>query len=1094
MDQKTAAEIIRASHFFDEAWYRRTYPDVAMLDLDPALHYVLYGAGLGRDPSPAFNTRFYFATNPEVLGEKVNPLLHLLAAGPDNAAEFSRLLGDVRALPHPSGATDRATAEDAATKHLASSADLVRPHFDMDFYREQGACVPAEMDPVEHYLVTGWRLGLAPNRWFDPLGYVALNRHIARTGINPFLHFLRTGLAAGSTPNPFFRDRFFRHPDLERPGLAEYGPISQILKYCEAGPGHLLTSGRICVHVHAFYLEMLVDVHTVLRRIPAPFTLLVSISEGQDAAKVQTFFEMGLDLAVRVVVRAVPNRGRDAAPWVVHFRDDIVDSDIFCHFHTKHSSHSNDHKYWFRFLCHSILGSQEIVSQILRTFSDDQTVGLVSPAYWPLVRRQPNFGKAKPEFDRLLSRLNASGRYDHCPDFPAGSFFWCRTRILIPLFEAGLTLTDFPEEQGQVCGTLGHAVERALNVFSTEAGLRTVFVAPDWSHELAEQRPLEIRFSPDELTTNPRLTVSVIIPSWNRRQFLLEALNSAFNQTLAPKEVIVIGDGSTDGTVDLVRHMFADQIAGGQLKLIAVEHRGVSSARNTGLDAASGDIITYLDSNNTWRPEYLAHVVTVFERYPNALSGYADFVQHERDRNRTRLHRRSYDRAALLQENFIDLNVFFHRRAVLEHGYRFDPGLKRLMDWDFIIGVTSHRAPIHVDYVGADYNLDKAALGNITHTMLLGQDMARVQQKHRRERLFYRREPLSFAIKCPAPIRDAARAWGDLHFAMSLCSALERLGCRTRIDLLEAWESEKGEQDDVVVVLRGLSRYKPKPQHINFMWHISRPDKVGLDEMREFDHVFVASYSETQALHPKLGVKVSVLMQCSDPELFHGGAIPSGIPEHDLLFVGNSCGVDRWMPKTCVERGLPVAVYGRAWGDQLPASVVRGTQVRNQTLSAYYRSAKIVLNDHWPDMAKRGFISNRIFDAGLSGALVLSDSFAGEEIFFGSVITCRDGEDLEEKVRFFLANEPVRRALGERLRQTVAMSHTFDHRARELVRVAQQIAALRLGLPAGAASSNSDGPAPPLPVLPRSSRDTAEQLEQDEHSLNRLGIPNSACV
>jgi spore maturation protein CgeB len=169
------------------------------------------------------------------------------------------------------------------------------------------------------------------------------------------------------------------------------------------------------------------------------------------------------------------------------------------------------------------------------------------------------------------------------------------------------------------------------------------------------------------------------------------------------------------------------------------------------------------------------------------------------------------------------------------------------------------------------------------------------------------------------------------------------------------------------------------------------------------------------------------------------------------------------MPRTCVEQNLPVTVYGRGWEDRLPKEVVAGSSVRNELLSDYYRAAKIVLNDHWPDMARRGFISNRIFDAGLSGTLVISDDFEGKEIFFGSVPTCRDRAELEEKTRFFLASEEARRTLAGRLRHIVALSHTFDHRAQTLLRIARRTAAFRLGLPAGLATTTIDRPveAPP---------------------------------
>jgi spore maturation protein CgeB len=147
--------------------------------------------------------------------------------------------------------------------------------------------------------------------------------------------------------------------------------------------------------------------------------------------------------------------------------------------------------------------------------------------------------------------------------------------------------------------------------------------------------------------------------------------------------------------------------------------------------------------------------------------------------------------------------------------------------------------------------------------------------------------------------------------------------------------------------------------------------------------------------------------------------------------------------------------------------MVRGEHVPNHRLGAYYSSAGIVLNDHWPDMARRGFVSNRIFDAGLAGAFVISDDFAGKEMFYGSVVTCADAEDLEVKALHFLENAEARQALADRLRRIVLAAHTFDHRARDLVRVARRTLAFRLGLPIGAATTNVDAPAERTPDFGR---------------------------
>jgi glycosyltransferase involved in cell wall biosynthesis len=95
------------------------------------------------------------------------------------------------------------------------------------------------------------------------------------------------------------------------------------------------------------------------------------------------------------------------------------------------------------------------------------------------------------------------------------------------------------------------------------------------------------------------MNISVIIPTWNRASRLASALQSVFAQRLPPAEVIVVDDGSTDDTHRLVHSQFP------QTHYIYQQHNGVSSARNTGIQAATGDWIALLDSDDRWLPEKL---------------------------------------------------------------------------------------------------------------------------------------------------------------------------------------------------------------------------------------------------------------------------------------------------------------------------------------------------------------------------------------------------------------------------------------------------------------------------------------------------------
>ena len=95
------------------------------------------------------------------------------------------------------------------------------------------------------------------------------------------------------------------------------------------------------------------------------------------------------------------------------------------------------------------------------------------------------------------------------------------------------------------------------------------------------------------------MNISVIIPTWNRAERLVNTLQSVFSQSLPPTEVIVVDDGSTDDTREIVRNQFPN------VRYLFQQNKGVSSARNTGIKAASGDWIALLDSDDHWQPDKL---------------------------------------------------------------------------------------------------------------------------------------------------------------------------------------------------------------------------------------------------------------------------------------------------------------------------------------------------------------------------------------------------------------------------------------------------------------------------------------------------------
>src|SRR4029077_4574322 len=90
-----------------------------------------------------------------------------------------------------------------------------------------------------------------------------------------------------------------------------------------------------------------------------------------------------------------------------------------------------------------------------------------------------------------------------------------------------------------------------------------------------------------------------------------------------------------------------------------------------------------------------------------------------------------------------------------------------------------------------------------------------------REILAEHEQLLSFCLKIGAPNREVAPSWGDLHYAESIARELRRRGHRGLVPTPAGWEDEAGLGHDVVVHLKGLSRFPPKPGQLNVLWSIS---------------------------------------------------------------------------------------------------------------------------------------------------------------------------------------------------------------------------------------------------------------------------------
>ena len=114
-------------------------------------------------------------------------------------------------------------------------------------------------------------------------------------------------------------------------------------------------------------------------------------------------------------------------------------------------------------------------------------------------------------------------------------------------------------------------------------------------------------------------TVSVVVPTFNRARLLAETLTAITTQSVPPHEVIVVDDGSTDDTSDVVSRF------GAVCRYVRITNSGDLVARNVGVRSATGDLVAFCDSDDLWRPNFLEAMIRLWELRPEAKVAYCDF-------------------------------------------------------------------------------------------------------------------------------------------------------------------------------------------------------------------------------------------------------------------------------------------------------------------------------------------------------------------------------------------------------------------------------------------------------------------------------------
>lgn len=174
--------------------------------------------------------------------------------------------------------------------------------------------------------------------------------------------------------------------------------------------------------------------------------------------------------------------------------------------------------------------------------------------------------------------------------------------------------------------------------------------------------------------------ISVVVPLYNKAEYIRRCLDSVTNQTFTDFELIVVDDGSTDGGASLVA-----EIQDRRLSLISRENGGAAAARNTGIAAATTPLVAFLDADDEWMPDFLAAVMQLAKEYPEAglyATGYRRTFDDGRCLERTlrlpgaKLTSISEKYLTYVQEgDYVLCSALAIRRCVLDHVGTFPEGL-----------------------------------------------------------------------------------------------------------------------------------------------------------------------------------------------------------------------------------------------------------------------------------------------------------------------------------------------------------------------------------------------------------------------------------
>ena len=228
---------------------------------------------------------------------------------------------------------------------------------------------------------------------------------------------------------------------------------------------NLKITSKIAIQFHIFYLDLLPEIYSYLKNIKIPYDLYITTDDNSKKNSITSFFDENKLKNQKVEIQVVENRGRDIWPFIKQISPIYSNYDYIAHFHTKKSLHTSLGDEWRKYLFNKIIGKNNFQRNVI-AMQEDSKIGFISTQPYMKIINSYYYNLHNDDFKTiaktLLNKLNinnfSSEEYENCW-FPAGNMFIARTSAIHQLFDYPFTEKDFPDELGQINGTLQHIIE-----------------------------------------------------------------------------------------------------------------------------------------------------------------------------------------------------------------------------------------------------------------------------------------------------------------------------------------------------------------------------------------------------------------------------------------------------------------------------------------------------------------------------------------------------------------------------------------------------------------------------------------------------------